>query len=231
MIVLKTPEEVEMMAQASKIVAEAHQVLKKEVKPGITTLALNLNIEYAGQVHQQVSESLALTAINLPVSEPEPYSPVTSEAAIETTPITISEAGIAVGLIALPIALIALVSAGFIYQRSQPRPFGLINNEDGSVLIDFGKLERSKFRNLLFPSVIKGKETNIPELAGITFKFRKDKVDIETFRVSPTVRIDNKPIVGEITLRDSSWIGSHGRLFTFINGKNGISVEHGFGDD
>lgn len=41
MIVLKTPEEVEMMAQASKIVAEAHQVLKKEVKPGITTLFLD----------------------------------------------------------------------------------------------------------------------------------------------------------------------------------------------
>lgn len=41
MIVLKTPEEVEMMAQASKIVAEAHLVLKKEVKPGITTLFLD----------------------------------------------------------------------------------------------------------------------------------------------------------------------------------------------
>ena len=41
MIVLKTPTEVEMMVQASKIVAEAHQVLKKEVKPGVTTLALD----------------------------------------------------------------------------------------------------------------------------------------------------------------------------------------------
>jgi len=41
MIFLKTPEEVEMMAQASKIVAEAQQVLKKEVKPGITTLFLD----------------------------------------------------------------------------------------------------------------------------------------------------------------------------------------------
>ena len=41
MIVLKTPEEIEMMAQASKIVAEAHLVLKKEVRPGITTLALD----------------------------------------------------------------------------------------------------------------------------------------------------------------------------------------------
>ena len=41
MIVLKTPEEVEIMGQASKIVAKAHQVLKNEVKPGITTLALD----------------------------------------------------------------------------------------------------------------------------------------------------------------------------------------------
>ena len=208
-----------------------YDVVFTPYKEGITTLALNLNIEYAGQVHQQVSESLALTAINLPSPAPEAYTPVVLEVIPESQPITMADAGIAVGLIALPIALISLIAAGFIYQRSQPRPFGLINNEDGSVLVDFGKLERSKLRNLLFPSTVKGKETKIPELEGITFKFRKDKVDIETFRVSPTVRVNNKPIVGEITLMDSSWIGSHGRLFTFINGKNGISVEHGFGDD
>lgn len=41
MIVLKTAEEIELMALASKIVAEAHQVLRREVKPGITTLALD----------------------------------------------------------------------------------------------------------------------------------------------------------------------------------------------
>jgi len=41
MIVLKTAEEIELMALASKIVAEAQQVLLKEVKPGITTLRLD----------------------------------------------------------------------------------------------------------------------------------------------------------------------------------------------
>ena len=41
MIVLKTAEEIELMALASKIVAEAQQVLLKEVKPGITTLWLD----------------------------------------------------------------------------------------------------------------------------------------------------------------------------------------------
>jgi len=37
MIILKTPEEVALMAKASRVVAEALEVLKKAVKPGITT--------------------------------------------------------------------------------------------------------------------------------------------------------------------------------------------------
>ncbi len=41
MIMLKTEEEIALMAQAAKIVAEAHQVLQREVKPGVTTLHLD----------------------------------------------------------------------------------------------------------------------------------------------------------------------------------------------
>ena len=41
MIVLKTQEEIELMAQASKIVAETHQVLLDMLKPGMTTLELD----------------------------------------------------------------------------------------------------------------------------------------------------------------------------------------------
>ncbi|TAJ24462.1 MAG: type I methionyl aminopeptidase [Nitrospirae bacterium] len=37
MIILKTPEEIEIMAQASKIVAETLQGLKREIRPGVTT--------------------------------------------------------------------------------------------------------------------------------------------------------------------------------------------------
>jgi methionyl aminopeptidase len=37
MIILKTPEEIEIMARASKVVAETIQALKREVRPGITT--------------------------------------------------------------------------------------------------------------------------------------------------------------------------------------------------
>jgi methionyl aminopeptidase len=37
MIILKTPDEVEVMARASKLVAETLQALKREVRPGVTT--------------------------------------------------------------------------------------------------------------------------------------------------------------------------------------------------
>jgi methionyl aminopeptidase len=37
MIILKTPDEIEVMAKASKLVAETLQALKREVRPGVTT--------------------------------------------------------------------------------------------------------------------------------------------------------------------------------------------------
>jgi methionyl aminopeptidase len=37
MIILKTPDEIEVMAKASKLVAETLQMLKREVRPGVTT--------------------------------------------------------------------------------------------------------------------------------------------------------------------------------------------------
>lgn len=37
MIILKTPAEIEVMAQASRVVAEVLDVVKKEVRPGVTT--------------------------------------------------------------------------------------------------------------------------------------------------------------------------------------------------
>ena len=47
MIVLKTPEEVDVMAKASRVVAEALQILKKEVRPGVSTDELDRLAEEA----------------------------------------------------------------------------------------------------------------------------------------------------------------------------------------
>ena len=41
MIIIKTAEEIELIARAIKIVTQCHQLLVQEVKPGITTLELD----------------------------------------------------------------------------------------------------------------------------------------------------------------------------------------------
>ncbi len=41
MIILKTPDEIEIMAKASRLVAKTLQVLKREVRPGVTTEELD----------------------------------------------------------------------------------------------------------------------------------------------------------------------------------------------
>jgi len=47
MIILKTPDEVEVMAQASRVVAEALEVVRKEVRAGVTTDELDRIAEEA----------------------------------------------------------------------------------------------------------------------------------------------------------------------------------------
>ena len=47
MIIFKTPEEMEVMAKASRVVAEALQILKKAVRAGITTDELDRIAEEA----------------------------------------------------------------------------------------------------------------------------------------------------------------------------------------
>jgi methionyl aminopeptidase len=54
MIILKTPEEVAIMAKASKVVAEALQVLRKEVRPGVSTDELDQLAEEAIRSHGAV---------------------------------------------------------------------------------------------------------------------------------------------------------------------------------
>jgi methionyl aminopeptidase len=46
MIILKTPDEIAVMAQASRVVAETLQILKKAVRPGITTDELDRLAEH-----------------------------------------------------------------------------------------------------------------------------------------------------------------------------------------
>ena len=210
-----------------------YDVLFAPTSDGLTSLVLNLDMEYAGRLHNHITGSLLLTSINIPQPTPSDYSPSQSETpVISPVPESKNTRGLPIGLIGIPIAIIALVMAAVLYQRSLTRPFGKINNEYGEPLLDFATIKRSKIRSLVLPSSVSGSETGIEELRGITFKFKGDEVEIRSLGVSPTVRVDNRPIVGELTLSDKSWIGIQGRLFNFLLNRNEPTLaESSYGDD
>lgn len=201
---------------------------------GITSLTMSLDINYAGRLHMYVADTLTLDAIKIPVVPPTPYenNVVTS---VVPNPVIVDQNGgfqIPIELVGIPVAIAALLLALTLYQRSLTRPFGILSNETSNTLVDFTNLKRSRFRSIFTPSVVHGSETGILELDGITFRFNGDRVEMYSVSVSPTVRVDNQPIVGEVVLKDRTWIGTRGRLFNFVTGvNNDPSPESTFGDD
>ena len=211
-----------------------YDVLFTPSKDGITSLVMSLDINYAGRMHKYVADTLTLNAIKLPVVPPAPYE---NNVVSNVVPAPVQAESNAtfqmpVELIGIPIAVIALLLAVTLYQKSLTRPFGILSNETSNTLVDFTNLKRSKIKSIFTPSVVHGSETGISELDGITFRFNGDRVEMYSVSVSPTVRVDNQPIVGQVVLKDRTWIGTRGRLFNFVTGvNNDPSPESTFGDD
>ena len=211
-----------------------YDVLFTPSKDGITSLVMSLDINYAGRMHKYVADTLTLNAIKLPVVPPAPYE---NNVVSNIVPAPVQAESNAtfqmpVELIGIPIAVIALLLAVTLYQKSLTRPFGILSNETSNTLVDFTNLKRSKIKSIFTPSVVHGSETGISELDGITFRFNGDRVEMYSVSVSPTVRVDNQPIVGQVVLKDRTWIGTRGRLFNFVTGvNNDPSPESTFGDD
>jgi hypothetical protein len=211
-----------------------YDVLFTPEKDGITSVIFSLDMSYAGRAHNEVTDSLVLNSIKLPVLPPIPYeNNAATSVPIDVVPSAVeSSFRIPIGLVSIPVAIIALVLALTLYQRSLTRPFGILGNETSKTLVDFANLKRPMIRKVFTPSVVHGNETGIPELDGITFRFTGDRVEMYSVSVSPTVRVDNQPIVGEVMLKNQTWIGTRGRLFNFISGRNNeSSPELTYGDD
>ena len=52
-------------------------------------------------------------------------------------------------------------------------------------------------------------------MAGINFKFIGSQVIIENARSTPSVRLNNNPLLENKVIQDNDWIGSYGKLFNF----------------
>ena len=45
----------------------------------------------------------------------------------------------------------------------------------------------------------------------------KDRIDVKSFGEHSTVRVNNQPLIDSATIADKTWIGTGGKLYTFLN--------------
>lgn len=197
---------------------------------GRHTLIFHLETEYAGRQYRFSSNSFVLQSSLTPSSssgpiveqsEP-PASPsafiADEEVSVTSSPDQVEESSGSWLLWAvIPAALVALMVIGAVaWRMSVPRPYGFLYNDQGELIADFSAVKRSLLAKLLSGDRIPGKDLAIQGLEGVSFRFQPGRVDIISFRDTPTVRVNSQPLVGEAVVEERAWIGTRGRLYSFL---------------
>lgn len=192
-------------------------------KGGFQTLVVRIDIEYAGRRFGHTSESLVLSVPmpsigslsaepavqSPPPSVPEQESPV-NQAAVE-------DVSFPWGLTATLLVIVLMAAAVCLYWYTRQPPYGYLYDESKDLLIDFGKLKRRRsIMALVFKSLVRGDETGAPGLEGVRFSFFRDRVTMRMLPGTPSVRVNNQPVVKEAIVRDRTWIGTGGHLYSFL---------------
>lgn len=204
-------------------------------QPGLQTLVFYLNMEYAGKRYIHTSDHILLSSA-LPASPPVVVVPPASAAppaAPQLPPIQprVEPSSFPLGLIAVPIAVVVALVAGAIFWISRTYPYGFLYNDRDELVVDFGSLKRRPIMSLLFKNFVFGKELEVPGLEGVAFNFSRDRISLRSRRSTPTVRVNNQPLVSEAALQHRTWLGAHGRLYSFLLSPRGNQMEPGLADD
>jgi hypothetical protein len=111
--------------------------------------------------------------------------------------------------------VIVLATGAFLLTRQEP--YGYLYNDRDEPLVNFSKLPRNPLIAFLYRGSVRGKELGIQGLEGIVFHFSRDRVRVTKVNGDgPTVRMNNEPLIDETVVEDKSWIGSGGKLYSFI---------------
>ena len=198
---------------------------------GSETLQFSLSIEYGGRTFTEPSSSIAISTV---ASVPSPVSivpaavePQPASAAPAPTAANVPVAGVAVPpapqaafpwlVVAILVAAAVPIAAGVVYFLTRPKPYGYIYTESDDELVDFSNLERRPIFRFFYRGLIRGSELNIPGFEGLVFHFMKDRIDVKSFGEHSTVRVNNQPLIDSATISDKTWIGTEGKLYTFLN--------------
>jgi len=185
-----------------------------------------LATEYAGRGFQHGTESMILS-----VEEPVEIVEAVVEAVVEVAPavtlptavqslpvpiISADPSGFPMLAVWIPIGLLVVLGVAASWVLTRTRPYGFIYDDQDEPLVDFAAIRRHPVLELLLRGSVKGKELGLPGLEGVVFRFAKDRIQITSQGDHPTVRVNNQPLVGQTTIEDRTWIGTGGKLYTFL---------------
>ena len=165
----------------------------------------------------------------LPAAAPAPLAPVP----VAQPPVLARRqpAGFPWALVVVPAVAVLALGALAIYWLTRSYPYGYLYNDRDRVLVDFTNIRRTLLARLLFKDRVWGRELGVPGFEGISFKFYRDRIGLHGRSSAPTVRVNNQPLVGQTTIQDQTWIGTHGRLYSFLTSPLDLQPEPGAADD
>ena len=213
--------------------ASAFDVMFTPVGEQLHTLQLRLDLEYAAREYSYTTDSIVLEsavppppAPVVPAPEPPPAvvpaAPPAPDPAPEppAVPAQPSESGFPMAAVYALAAVAGLAVVGAVvyvgYAMSRPRPYGMLYDDQDNLLADLSDLHRSANASLTSKNMVRGEELGIPELAGLSFHFTSNEVELRSSQTEPSIRINNRPLLdGEhVRASDHSWIGTQGKLFS-----------------
>ena len=192
---------------------------------GVETVVFELNLEYAGTEYSHTSRSIVVTAAS-PIVVVEQVEKVVRAAPVAASPAPQPLSAVPfqsepsgfpwVLMLVLGLIVAGGLGAAAVYLLTQGRPYGYLYNDLDEPLVDFSKVERHPLVSFFLRGSIRGSELNVPELAGVVFQFSKSRIRLRSLGDHPTIRVNNQPLVKQAPVRDRTWIGTGGKLFTFL---------------
>jgi len=185
-----------------------------------------LDTEYAGRVFQHSTDA-AFFIVEPPVAVAEVVTDVVADlapavtlpSAVQSLPVPFindAPSGFPMLAVWIPIGLLVVLGAAASWVLTRTRPYGFIYDDQDDPLVDFAAIRRHPVLELLLRGSIKGNELGLPGLEGVVFRFSKGQIQITSQGDHPTVRVNNQPLVGQTTIEDRTWIGTGGKLYTFL---------------
>ena len=183
------------------------------------TLDMRLHLVYAGRPYTKIAGSVLLSSVQAAVQPvpPMPDTTVRPTAPTGPTPEQPPPApGNYWGLLTIPAVMLVALIGATIYWLTRRSPFGYIFDDEGNMVVDFANLEREGRYKLFSKDAVGGREIPIIGLDGVAFTFTRRGVGLQNREMARNVRVNNLPLVSEVSVKNETVIGTEGKLYSFM---------------